>query len=52
LNLTFTKEDLFKILDDPKVQEELQEFERNYVAPFDTNSRDGGSNERSKKKTG
>ena len=35
LNLTFTQEDLIKILDDPKVQKELVEFERSFVTPYE-----------------
>ena len=35
LNMTFTQEDLIKILDDPRVQRELLEFERSFVAPYE-----------------
>ena len=32
--MTFTQEDLMKILDDPDVQQELLEFERSFVTPY------------------
>jgi hypothetical protein len=35
LNMTFTQEDLIKILDDPTVQHELLEFERSFVTPYE-----------------
>jgi len=34
LNLTFTQEDLMKILDDPEVQKELLEFEKSFISPY------------------
>jgi hypothetical protein len=38
LNLTFTQEDLMKILEDPQVQHELQEFEKSFVTPYEETS--------------
>ena len=34
LNMTFTQEDLMKILDDPEVQKELLEFEKSFITPY------------------
>jgi hypothetical protein len=35
LNMTFTQDDLIKFLDDPNVQQELLEFEKSFVTPYE-----------------